>query len=462
MASQLGIHTTFLPQRRATGSGQREGCDDPRCPVDQMVASSANAWLDGQLAKSMEQAEVAADANLLVCARGDCTQMAQVWRASLLTHVCDLSRGAEVLARAVPQSRDEGWDRVRAAAMLCRSEIDFIAGRLDEAVTRAQEGLRLADRAGVHVLLPVGHALLTLSALRRGDLGAVGHYANQLKDDALLGYARYMSGRCAWVVAQVIQARDGVGGVAHLIEGIVIDDRLSRELLAAQPAAAAWLVRVACDLDDDRLAARVVDHARYLSARNRSFGALHASALHAAGVFERNADQLLSAADLHLDRWAEASALEDAGRLLMHRATERDRAIDTLGRAADAYQTVGASRDMFRVVSVLRDVGVRRGWASRGAITRGAESAGQLTETEFAVADLVSRGFTNARVGQQLFISTHTVASHLKKIFRKLDIASRVELASVWATSGTRPDRAARSEPPSVFPAEMRQTSRAS
>jgi DNA-binding CsgD family transcriptional regulator len=55
-----------------------------------------------------------------------------------------------------------------------------------------------------------------------------------------------------------------------------------------------------------------------------------------------------------------------------------------------------------------------------------------LTNTEFAVAELVSQGHTNNEVGRQLFISRHTVAFHLKKVYQKMSIASRVELAASW------------------------------
>lgn len=51
---------------------------------------------------------------------------------------------------------------------------------------------------------------------------------------------------------------------------------------------------------------------------------------------------------------------------------------------------------------------------------------------EFAVAELVSQGHTNNEVGRQLFISRHTVAFHLKKVYQKMSITSRVELAASW------------------------------
>lgn len=51
-----------------------------------------------------------------------------------------------------------------------------------------------------------------------------------------------------------------------------------------------------------------------------------------------------------------------------------------------------------------------------------------LTENEHGVADLVASGLTNREVATQLIISPHTVDFHLRQIFRKLGIRSRVEL----------------------------------
>ena len=51
-----------------------------------------------------------------------------------------------------------------------------------------------------------------------------------------------------------------------------------------------------------------------------------------------------------------------------------------------------------------------------------------LTPTEAMVIELVSDGLTNREIAARVFLSAHTVGFHLRQIFRKLDIRSRVEL----------------------------------
>jgi DNA-binding CsgD family transcriptional regulator len=62
-----------------------------------------------------------------------------------------------------------------------------------------------------------------------------------------------------------------------------------------------------------------------------------------------------------------------------------------------------------------------------------------LTQSEAGVADLVADGLTNREVANRLFVSPYTVDAHLRHIYRKLGIRSRVELTRVVAEHDARP-----------------------
>ena len=68
-----------------------------------------------------------------------------------------------------------------------------------------------------------------------------------------------------------------------------------------------------------------------------------------------------------------------------------------------------------------------------GASERASLGWDSLTESECRLAWLVAEGLTNRQAAARLFVSHHTVDSHLRHIFRKLEINSRVELA--WVAS---------------------------
>lgn len=71
-----------------------------------------------------------------------------------------------------------------------------------------------------------------------------------------------------------------------------------------------------------------------------------------------------------------------------------------------------------------------------GEVRRRRTGAGweSLTERERAVATLAGEALTNWQIARRLCISPHTVNFHLRQVFRKLGIASRVSLA--WYLTG--------------------------
>ena len=139
-------------------------------------------------------------------------------------------------------------------------------------------------------------------------------------------------------------------------------------------------------------------------------------------------------------RLAAASALEDLGRLQVAEGATDD-AIASLDRALAIDAQVGASWDAARVRRRLRQLGVRRRIITSKRPATGWEA---LTSAEAAIAQLASEGKTNREIAETLFISPHTVNSHLRHIFDKLGVNSRVSLTRM--AGGLEPS--APTEPP--------------
>jgi DNA-binding CsgD family transcriptional regulator len=108
---------------------------------------------------------------------------------------------------------------------------------------------------------------------------------------------------------------------------------------------------------------------------------------------------------------------------LRRRAKQKRAARESLQEALQIFERLGAPLWAERARAELQRIGLRP------------PAPLELTPTEERVAALVAGGHTNREVAQALFVSVHTVEDNLRRIYRKLGIRSRTELAA------QRPDR---------------------
>jgi DNA-binding CsgD family transcriptional regulator len=271
---------------------------------------------------------------------------------------------------------------------------------------------------------------MAAASLRQSDLRTAITHARMLTEASLFGQSAFLTADAAWTVAQVIEADRGTDAAHPAVTAIADPAQAGWDLLAVQPAAAAWLVRYLLPRGDRRAARRVAEAACLLAARNEEYPALRAAALHATGLLHAEPGRLLQAAAGHAHPWAAASAREDAGALLAARPASRASAVTALEQAMDGYHALGATYDLNRARSRLHQLGRRYHYA-RWSV-RPSHPCDNLTDTEARVVGLVAQGLTNIQIGRQMYLSQHTIAFHLKRIFKKLGVSSRGELTSHW------------------------------
>jgi DNA-binding CsgD family transcriptional regulator len=143
-----------------------------------------------------------------------------------------------------------------------------------------------------------------------------------------------------------------------------------------------------------------------LLADDEAFGALFALAIEGHAALE--------------DTFGEARAHLCLGERL-RRAGFRVESRNELRTALEAFERLGAAPWAERARVELRASGER--------LRRGEETRDELTPQELQVALQVAEGKTNKEVAAAMFLSPKTVEFHLGRIFRKLGVASRTELA---------------------------------
>jgi DNA-binding CsgD family transcriptional regulator len=145
-------------------------------------------------------------------------------------------------------------------------------------------------------------------------------------------------------------------------------------------------------------------------------------------VLLRNAqaERLFDEAD-HSSLWAKASRAVQCG--------TRDGVLLPTREGSPVVTTVTpVEHDGSVVAALVQTAFARRPSRAAWSYALGWEG---LTDTERVVGELVASGLTNREIATRLFLSHHTVDSHLRKVFRKLDVNSRVELTAVVAGQST-------------------------
>jgi len=199
------------------------------------------------------------------------------------------------------------------------------------------------------------------------------------------------------------------------------------------------LMRIALAAGDTELVEQLIAAGEQRSARNPAVRSIHASAAHARGLANLSVVDLERAAELFHDAGrplALASALEDLGRQRVSDGATGE-AAEAFGQALTLNTEAGATWDAARVRRRLRRLGIRRPIVITDTPRTG---WGALTSTETAVAELATEGRTNRQIAEQLFVSPHTVDTHLRHIFDKLGVKSRVELTRAAADRHTASD----------------------
>jgi DNA-binding CsgD family transcriptional regulator len=171
---------------------------------------------------------------------------------------------------------------------------------------------------------------------------------------------------------------------------------------------------------------------------NPDVRSIAAAAAHANGLVNHSHQHLVLAVELFEGGprpLALAAALEDLGGSAVDTGATQQ-GVDAFSRALVLYNEAGAAWDAGRARGRLRALGVRRRLVSA---QRPGTGWAAMTDSELAVARLVAQGFTNREVAERLFVSHHTVSGHLRHVFAKLDVNSRLALTRLAGVYDSRP-----------------------
>jgi DNA-binding CsgD family transcriptional regulator len=404
-----------------------QGCDDVAARFALELARSGLMYADGDFLGALEMVETALRSGLRTSddTRGHLTYQ---WRCDVLTTVDRLDESLQMSTEGVASAqRDrQGWALSIFETGRGRQLLQM--GRLADAAA-ALEGQLTVDLAPqiVSVLDAAGVVALGRVAMHMGD-SALSRQAREIAQVMLGQSAPSVRRHAAWLLA--LQAM-GTGDAARAHEWLrTFGDEGRMGIVPLFPmdvADEARLIPIALAVQDHELATHAADAAQYRAGLNPRIRSTAAAAAHAKGLLDHNIKDLAEAVALYEGGprpLAYAAALEDLGVATVDEG-DANEAVEVFGRALELYAQAGAAWDAGRVRGRLRALGVRRRLVAAHRPGRGWAA---MTDSELAVARLVAQGLTNREVAERLFVSQHTVSGHLRHVFAKLDVNSRVDL----------------------------------
>ncbi len=326
---------------------------------------------------------------------------------------------AEATERADP-------DVVRC--LFFRAQMEMTCGEWDVAAQLCDEAMQLARQVGLEVFQPLGLSILAEIDAYRGEVEKARGEIPELLRVAEAANFRMAAFRLQVALAVLELSKDDAGAcwrqIAHVFHDVQELDGYLAQL--AGSAAIEALVTIGDLREAERLLAQIDRRASNGDTALRPLVLRCRGLLSAARGDHERAAESLEAATLAPDPPQGLNPFELARTLLalgrvQRQAQHKRMARETLERAVGIFDRLGARGWSDKARSELRRIGGRIG------------SGGELSETERRIVELVVAGRRNSDVAAELSLSPNTVAWNLSKVYRKLGIRSRTELAALVA-----------------------------
>lgn len=310
---------------------------------------------------------------------------------------------------------------------------DHDLARFDDAEAQARTLLRFAEETGNGRYRLSARLVLAAVATYRGDRSAATHLLalgdTGMADERLRRYSNVLQG---WLKASAGDYTASLAILAPLLDG---PDDIRAPWLWAPPWIRA-LATIGLKAGDRAFCGAAARMADVVMQRNPGVPSIAGTALHIRGLLDGDTGLLTEAVRVLRESprvLLLGGALKDLGATLFAQGRP-DAGAEALTEAGEIYQRISAVAGSRAVSKILRDNGVR---VTRPGSARPSTGWSSLTQTEHRVVALISAGHTNRSAATELGISPNTVNTHLRAVFRKLGVKSRVQLTIAYRENVT-------------------------